>query len=286
MTVPNVITRLADQLKYIYKDVNTSVLVDYNNAEIYYSYLAKGNMHTYKINIGPKNFTVYSKSFIEKSPLQNLPVNYADAEYVVNYIRREIAWNLNLSDTNIITLLTELCSRAYDAVFEHNSYASVIHIDMDSTSSLAIRYNTHNNIDRYECTVTHNGFTSDVLCLNNSFDVLCWVNEVFELKLHPDEDNIELINLFQMLYKKYLYRVVVDYDEYDNPVIDLLPYFGVVFNRYSKLDFNDNKIQCVMYDSNGPIDEDGLNLLAANSKEAMNWTIAKFTLLEGLNNNE
>lgn len=280
MKASNVITRLADQLKYIYKDVNTSVLVDYNNAEIYYSYLAKGNMHTYKINIGSKNFTVHSKSFIEKFPLQNLPVNYADAEYVVNYIRREIAWNLNLSDTNIITLLTELCSRAYDAVFEHNSYASVIHIDMDSTSSLAIKYNTHNNIDRYECTVTHNGFTSDTLYLNNSFDVLCWVNEVFELKLHPDEDNIELINLFQMLYKKYLYRVVVDYDEYDNPVIDLLPYFGVVFNRYSKLDFNDNKIQCVMYDSNGPIDEDGLNLLAANSKEAMNWTIAKFTLLE------
>lgn len=281
MKASNVITRLVDQLKYIYKDVNTSVLVDYNNAEIYYSYLAKGNMHTYKINIGSKNFTVYSKSFNDtQSLLQRLPVNYADAEYVVNYIRREIAWNLNLSDTNIITLLTELCSRAYDAVFEHNSYASVIHIDMDSTSSLAIRYNTHNNIDRYECTVTHNGFTSDILCLNNSFDVLCWVNEVFELKLHPDEDNIELINLFQMLYKKYLYRVVVDYDEYDNPVIDLLPYFGVVFNRYSKLDFNDNKIQCVMYDSNGPIDEDGLNLLAANSKEAMNWTIAKFTLLE------
>ena len=281
MKASNVITRLVDQLKYIYKDVNTSVLVDYNNAEIYYSYLAKGNMHTYKINIGSKNFTVYSKSFNDtQSLLQRLPVNYADAEYVVNYIRREIAWNLNLSDTNIITLLTELCSRAYDAVFEHNSYASVIHIDMESTSSLAIRYNTHNNIDRYECTVTHNGFTSDILCLNNSFDVLCWVNEVFELKLHPDEDNIELINLFQMLYKKYLYRVVVDYDEYDNPVIDLLPYFGVVFNRYSKLDFNDNKIQCVMYDSNGPIDEDGLNLLAANSKEAMNWTIAKFTLLE------
>lgn len=280
MTVPNVITRLVDQLKYIYKDVNTSVLVDYNSGEIYYSYLAKGNMYTYKINIGPKNFTVYSKSFIEKFPLQDLPVNYADAEYVVDYIRGRIAADLNLSDTNIITLLTELCSRAYDAVFEHNSYASVIHIDMDSTSSLAIRYNTHNNIDRYECTVTHNGFTSDVLCLNNSFDVLCWVNEVFELKLHPDEDNIELINLFQMLYKKYLYRVVVDYDEYDNPVIDLLPYFGVVFNRYSKLDFNDNKIQCVMYDSNGPIDEDGLNLLAANSKEAMNWTISKFTLLE------
>lgn len=280
MTVPNVITRLADQLKYIYKDVNTSVLVDYNNAEIYYSYLAKGNMYTYKINIGPKNFTVHSKSFIEKFPLQDSPVNYVEAEYAVNYIRGRIAADLNLSDTNIITLLTELCSRAYDAVFEHNSYASVINIDMDSTSSLAIRYNTHNNIDRYECTVTHNGFTSDVLCLNNSFDVLCWVNEVFELKLHHDEDNIELINLFQMLYKKYLYRVVVDYDEYDNPVIDLLPYFGVVFNRYSKLDFNDNKIQCVMYDSNGPIDGDGLNLLAANSKEAMNWTISKFTLLE------
>ncbi len=278
MAVPNVITRLVDQLKYIYKDINTSVLVDYNSGEIYYSYLAKGNMHTYKINIGPKNFTVYSKSFIEKLPLQDSPVNYADTEYAVNYIRGRIAVDLNLSDTNIITLLTELCSRAYDAVFEHNSYASVIHIDMDSTSSLAIRYNTHNNIDRYECTVTHNGFTSDVLCLNNSFDVLCWVNEVFELKLHPDEDNIELINLFQMLYKKYLYRVIVDYDEYDNPIIDVTD-FGEVFARYSKLDFNDNKIQCVMYDSNGPIDEDGLNLLAANSKEAMNWTIAKFNLL-------
>lgn len=280
MTVPNVITRLADQLKYIYKDVNTSVLVDYNSGEIYYSYLAKGNMHTHKITVSSNKFTIRGKKFDEDKSLIEIDTSFKDSEEVVNFIRHNIACDLKLIDKNIITLLTELCSRAYDAVFEHNSYASVINIDMDSTSSLAIRYNTHNNIDRYECTVTHNGFTSDTLYLNNSFDVLCWVNEVFELKLHPDEDNIELINLFQMLYKKYLYRVVVDYDEYDNPVIDLLPYFGVVFNRYSKLDFNDNKIQCVMYDSNGPIDEDGLNLLAANSKEAMNWTIAKFTLLE------
>lgn len=278
MAVPNVITRLVDQLSYIYKDVNRSILVDYNNAEVYYSYLAKGNMHTYKITIEPKNFTVYSNSFIERFPLQLSSVNYVEAEYAVNYIRDRIAEDLKLSDTNIITLLTELCNRAYDAVFEHNSYVNSISIDMDSTSSLAIVHNTHNNIDRYECTVTHNGFTSDTLYLNNSFDVLCWVNEVFELKLHPDEDNIELINLFQMLYKKYLYRVVVDYDEYDNPIIDVTD-FGEVFARYSKLDFNDNKIQCVMYDSNGPIDEDGLNLLAANSKEAMNWSITKFSLL-------
>lgn len=278
MTTPNIITRLVDQLKYIYKDVNTSIMVDYNSSEIYYSYLAKGSMYTHKISVSPNKFTIRCKEFVGDNSSVEVDDNFKDSESAVNFIRHKIAWDLKLTDTNIITLLTELCNRAYDAVFEHNSYVNAISIDMDSTSNLTIVHNTHNNIDRYECTVTHNGFTSDTLYLSNSFDVLCWVNEVFELKLHPDEDNIELINLFQMLYKKYLYRVIVDYDEYDNPIIDITD-FGEVFTRYSKLDFNSNKIQCVIYDSNGPIDEDGLNLLAANSKEAMNWTIAKFNHL-------
>lgn len=278
MAVPNVITRLVDQLKYIYKDVNTSVLVDYNNAEIYYSYLTKGNMHTYRITIGPNSFTIRGKKFVEDKSLIEIDTNFKDSEDAVNFIRHEIACNLKLTDTNIITLLTELCNRSYDAVFEHNSYVNSIGIDMDSTSSLAIVHNTHNNIDRYECTVTHNGFTSDTLYLNNSFDVLCWVEEISCLMLDADEDNIELINLFQMIYKKYSYRAKVGYDEYDMPVV-ILTDFGDKFAMYSKLDFNDNKIQCVMYDSNGPIDVENLNLLAANSKEAMNWTIAKFSLL-------
>lgn len=276
MAVPNVITRLVDQLGYIYKD--GSILVDSNSGEIYYSYLAKGNMHTYKVTIEPKNFTVHSSSFIERFPLQLSPVNYVEAEYAVNYIRDRIAEDLKLSDTNIITLLTELCDSGYDAVFEHNSYVNIISIDIDETSSLSITYNTNNSIDRYECTVTHNGFTSDILYLNNSFDVLCWVEEISCLMLDADEDNIELINLFQMIYKKYSYRAKVGYDEYDMPVI-ILTDFGDKFAMYSKLDFNDNKIQCVMYDSNGPIDIENLNLLAANSKEAMNWSIAKFSLL-------
>lgn len=276
MAVPNVITRLVDQLGYIYKD--GSILVDYNNAEIYYSYISKGNMHTYKVTIEPKNFTVHSSSFIERFPLQLSPVNYVEAEYAVNYIRDRIAEDLKLSDTNIITLLTELCDSGYDAVFEHNSYVNIISIDIDETSSLSITYNTNNSIDRYECTVTHNGFTSDILYLNSSFDVLCWVEEINCLMLDADEDNIELINLFQMIYKKYSYRAKVGYDEYDMPVI-ILTDFGDKFAMYSKLDFNDNKIQCVIYDSNGPIDIENLNLLAANSKEAMNWTIAKFSLL-------
>lgn len=278
MTVPNVITKLVDQLKYIYKDVNTSIMVDYNSGEIYYSYLTKGNMYTHKITVSPNKFTIRCKEFVGDNSSVEVDDNFKDSESAVNFIRHKIAWDLKLTDTNIITLLTELCNRAYDAVFEHNSYVNAISIDIDSTSSLTIIHNTHNNIDRYECTVTHNGFTSDTLYLSNSFDVLCWVNEVFKLKLHPDEDNIELINLFQMLYKKYLYRVIVDYDEYDNPIIDVTD-FGEVFARYSKLDFNSNKIQCVIYDSNGPINEDGLNLLAANSKEAMNWAIAKFNHL-------
>ena len=278
MAVPNVITRLVDQLKYIYKDVNTSVLVDYNNAEIYYSYLTKGNMHTYRITIGPNSFTIRGKKFVEDKSLIEIDTNFKDSEDAVNFIRHEIACNLKLTDTNIVTLLTELCDSGYDTVFEHNSYVNIISIDIDETSSLSITYNTNNSIDRYECTVTHNGFTSDILYLNSSFDVLCWVEEISCLMLDADEDNIELINLFQMLYKKYLYRAKVGYDEYDMPVV-ILTDFGDKFAMYSKLDFNDNKIQCVIYDSNGPIDIENLNLLAANSKEAMNWSIAKFSLL-------
>lgn len=276
MKVPNVITRLVDQLGYIYKD--GSILVDYNNGEIYYSYVTKGNMHTHRITVSPVNFVVQSKNFNGvQSPLQNKSNSFTELEFVVVFIRNMITCDLKLNDTNIITLLTELCDSGYNAVFEYNTYVSMISIDIDETSSLTITYNT-NNIDRYECTVTHNGFTSDVLYLNNSFDVLCWVEEITTLILDADEDNIELINLFQMLYKKYLYRAKVGYDEYDMPVI-LLTDFSDRFTMYSKLSFNENKIQCVVYDSNGPIDEDGLNLLAANSKEAMNWTIAKFNLL-------
>lgn len=276
MKVPNIITRLVDQLGYIYKD--GSILVDYNSGEIYYSYVTKGNMRTHRITVSPVNFVVQSKNFNGvQSPLQNKSNSFTELEFVVVFIRNMITCDLKLNDTNIITLLTELCDSGYNAVFEYNTYVSMISIDIDETSSLTITYNT-NNIDRYECTVTHNGFTSDVLYLNNSFDVLCWVEEITTLILDADEDNIELINLFQMLYKKYLYRAKVGYDEYDMPVI-LLTDFSDKFAMYSKLSFNENKIQCVIYDSNGPIDEDGLNLLAANSKEAMNWTIAKFNLL-------
>lgn len=277
MTVPNVITRLVDQLSSIYKD--GSILVDYNSGEIYYSYVTKGNIHTHRITVSPANFVVQSKNFNGvQSQLRNQSNSFTELEYVVVFIRNMITCDLTLNDTNIITLLTELCDSGYNAVFEHNSYVNIISIDIDETSSLTITYNTNNNIDRYECTVTHNGFTSDVLYLNNSFDVLCWVEEITTLILDADEDNIELLNLFQMLYKKYLYRAKIGYDEYDMPVI-LLTDFSDRFAMYSKLDFNNNKIQCVIYDSNGPIDEDGLNLLAANSKEAMNWTIAKFNLL-------
>lgn len=277
MTVPNVITRLVDQLGYIYK--NGSILVDYNSGEIYYSYVSKGDMHTHRVTINPANFIVQSNNFSGvQSPLQSQSNNFTEDEYVVNFIRNSIAYNLKLNDTNIITLLTELCDSGYNAVFEHNSYVNIISIDIDETSSLSITYNTNNSIDRYECTVTHNGFTSDILYLNSSFDVLCWVEEISCLMLDADEDNIELINLFQMLYKKYSYRAKVGYDEYDMPVV-ILTDFGDKFAMYSKLDFNDNKIQCVIYDSNGPIDIENLNLLAANSKEAMNWTIAKFSLL-------
>lgn len=278
MTAPRNLTKLVDHLSSIYKD--GSILVDYNNADVYYSYITNGDMITHRIRVCSNNFIVQEKNF---SGLYTPTViqeehNFDTIDHTVCYIRNRITSNLRLANTNIITLLTTLCDSGYDAIFEHNSYVNAINIDIDFDSSLTIVYNTHNNINRYECTVTHNGFTSDKLYLDNSFDVLCWVEEVNKLRLDADDDNMELVNLFQMLYKKYLYKATIEYDEYDAPVIDLTD-FEERFARFSKQSFNSNEIQCVVYDSNGPVDGTNLNLLAANSKEAMNWAIAKFAEL-------